>query len=183
MIGSVRIEADFPAQAARGGFAAAGYDDGGGEFAIDRQQVRRRIACNRTADPGNLADHTLHLVPVEQPQQPVHFYVVVVPVRGESDEGVSPDQAAKAMGIGAAGWHAVCFVDHQSGNIAMTPEQPGQPIQHLLVREPTVPGGDDRLHLLKLSRLDDGLEGPLRPYPHLGAIGDSLAIQLEGALV
>ena len=81
--------------------------------------LRRRLFFTYGTTLGDFADHTLHLVAVEQPQQAVHFDVVVVPVRCEADEGVSPDQAAEAMGIGAAGWHAVCFVDHQSGYIAM----------------------------------------------------------------
>lgn len=37
------VETDFPAQAAGGGFDMAS-DDGGGEFAVDRQQIGRRIA-------------------------------------------------------------------------------------------------------------------------------------------
>ena len=44
-------------------------------------------------------------------------------------------------------------------------------------------GGDDRLHFLKLFRLDDGIERPFRPDPHLRAIRDPLLLQLEGAPV
>ena len=87
------------------------------------------------------------------------------------------------MGIGAAGRHSVGLVDHQTGYVAVALEQPRQPFQHLVVRESAVAGGDDRLHLLKLFRLDDGLEGPFRPDPHLRAIRDPLLLQLKGAPV
>ena len=177
------VETDFPAQAAGGGFATAGDSDGDGEFAIDRQQVGRRIARHGAAESGDLADHTLHFVAVEQPQQAVHFDVVVVPIRGEADKGVSPNQAAEPVGIGAAGRYSVGLVDHQTGYVAMALEQPRQPIQHFVVRESAVAGGYDRLHFLKLFRLDDGIERPFRPDPHLRAIRHPLLLQFEGAPV
>ena len=120
---------------------------------------------------------------MEQPQQAVHFDVVVVPVRGEADEGIGADQAAEPVGIGAAGRHSIGLVDHQTGYVAVALEKPGQPIQHLVVRETAVAGGDNRLHLLKLFRLDDGIERPFRTDPHLRAIRDPLLLQLEGAPV
>ena len=95
---------------------------------------------------------------MKQAQHAIDFDVLVIAIRGEPDQLVSPEQAAEAMGIGTAGGQPIGLVDYQSRDIAVALEQFGEALQHLRVGEPAIARFDDALHLMKQLGLNDRLK-------------------------
>src|ERR1700748_2056321 len=100
---------------------------------VHRQQIGRRIPDNLAAEISNPLFCLRNDLRMQLPEKTVGLEVTIVTAGRKSNSLVCTNQAAKAIYVRRSRWHALRFIDYNTGKKAPGPIEPAQALNELLI--------------------------------------------------